>query len=201
MHPILVPFNSLKPKSGDIVFSSCKDDGWYYHEKKEHLHYATDAIVKICNMNNNIVSFFDFGGVSANHLQNDDKYVTDNAKPIKKNGLSFIFSFVPTNKKFGEIELMKTSAKEAGFDGIIILTKKEGDRGKSDIINALVKTLENGSEIIYYEDTATVLDNVCDKVKRIWVQPPNGSGFENIVPKDPKVETISVAQYLEKILA
>ncbi len=201
MQQALIPFDKLKPKSGDIVFSNCNDNGWYHHQKKEHLYTVADTIVKNCNMNNPVVSFVDFGGVSANHLQEGENYITDNPKPIKKNGLSFIFSFVPTNKKFAEIESMKASATAAGFDGIVILTKKEGDRGKADVMNALAKSIPDTTEIIYYEDTADVLDEVDNRVKRMWVQPPVGSGFENMVPKDPQVETLSVTEYLGKILA
>jgi len=41
-----------------------------------------------------------------------------------KNKSNFLYSFVPTNKKFADCPKMAEVAKKAGFSGTLILTKK-----------------------------------------------------------------------------
>lgn len=210
--PFPIPFAKLAKtaKAGDICFSSADTPDWYHFSKKEHLLTSCQQIAglltqKVYDQVNLTLkgkvtfTFLDFGGVSANHLQEGDKYL-DDPKPINGDGTTWIFSFVPTNKKFQEIEQMKKSALAAGCAGIIILTKKEGDRGKADCLNSLVKALPEDVTVEYYEDTADVLDSVTEKVTKFWVRPPTGSGFEDMVPKSKEVVTVSVDEYLAKIL-
>ena len=161
---------------------------------------VAESIVKLGNMTGPTVIFNDFGGVSAYHLQDGEKYKVDDPNIIKGTITAWIFSFVPTNKKFAEIELMKSSAINAGFKGIIIVTKKEGSRGKADTMNALVRYIPDTTEIVYYEDTASVLDTVSNRVKKMWVQPPTGSGFEDMIPTNLNVKTLSINQYLKEML-
>jgi len=68
-----------------------------------------------------------------------------------------VFSFTPWNEKGrGELLRMATFARTAGFRGMVIMTKKEGKRGKADTFSALQAALPN-QRLTYYEDTYDVL--------------------------------------------
>ena len=63
MQPTLIPFDKLKPKSGDIVFSNCHDNGWYHYSKKNHLYNVIESIVKFCNIIYPVPSNLDTGRI------------------------------------------------------------------------------------------------------------------------------------------
>jgi hypothetical protein len=202
---MITTFDELKPKSGDIMISTRNNNHWHFYPKKTHLNDVAKNVATIIG-GSVPTSFVDFGGVSAYHLQDetDNSYI-DNPDQIEKGNDSWIYSFVPTNNKFKEVSDMKASAIAAGFAGIIILTKKDGDRGKADFLNALLGALPNNADITYYEDTADILDSLTEsangkKVKKVWVQPPKESEHHNKVPNSDEIIRYSVEQYLDEIL-
>ena len=140
-----------------------------------------------------------FVGERFNNLGGVAEHFLKDSIPLLGVPHSFIFSFVPTGKKFAELPSMKKRSEEAGFDGIIITTKKYGELGKDGIAKKLSYNLDN---VTYYDDTADLLDllHSDQNIKKIWIQPPPDSEFHNDRPKSDNVSTLSIDQYIKTVV-
>jgi len=186
-----------KPKSGDVYVKFRGNDSadWVKFDSKQDLPQLTSEIHKMIlraagpnpeSKSELPINFFDFGGVAEHFLggRGDDSYCEEPPRIALQNAI--IYSFVPTNKKFDDIDKMAKAAEKSGFIGIVIITKKHGGRGKADVLAHLVKQFEQ-SEISYFEDTAEVLDELvdcgCNSIANMWVIPENPE-FAAMVPQE-----------------
>lgn len=190
--------NIKKIKNGEIFFSSGNSNEWFMFSNRIPLEKLGSLLADEINKHTTLdkIVFHDFGGVCEHVLCKENIYLE--SPLIVKNGDNFLYSFVPTNKKFSECPKMAEIAKKAGFKGTIILTKKEGDRGKASILNSIVKSGKI-SNCRYYEDTAEVLDTLVKlnnaMIETFWVQPPSDSEFHNMKPANTSTKTISIDEY------
>lgn len=200
-----IPFAELDYKKRHDVFISLGDgDSWAQFSAKDSLESLTErlALAMAVPADSEPPVFVDWGGV-AEHFLNEpgDRDKVRENPPLVKPSNAFIFSFTPSNKKFLLIPEMAVTANKAGFRGTIILTAKEGNRGKARVLNALAKHFPQGS--VYYEDTASVLDDLAGSpngglVSKQWVQ-PDGGEHRDSTPTHADVLTLSVAAFLERI--
>jgi hypothetical protein len=197
-----------KPKSGDI-FVKLKGESWVCISEKEKLDSIAATLSSLLSKSETkSISFVDFGGVAEHFLGGrDTEYLKDPPKiKATASNPSFIYSFVPTNKKFKHIHDMADSAEASGFAGTVILTKKHGSTGKATILAAVSKATT--ASLIYYEDTAAVLDELkadessTNSVGKFWVRPPADSKFYDSIPKeDTNAKYLTIEEFLKTILA
>lgn len=192
-------------KSGDIVF---------YFRENEPITFpkSTPMETVVAKIRETIqedalfagdVDLVDFGGVAEHFLGGRDDAPYKETPPLIDRSFALIFSFLPSNQKFQEAEIMHATATKSGFVGTIITTKKEGKRGKADFVSRFV-SLGPDMLVSYYDDTACILDELQPLseagLRRYWVQPDADSPFHNSGPVETSVETISIPAFLSIML-
>lgn len=100
------------------------------------------------------IHLHDWGGV----IQIADDAGRTRLKPdVLDNSCHLVFSFTPWSaKKTPELLRMAAFAHKAGFQAMVVMTKKEGTCGKADTFQKLRRALPNAN-VTYYEDTYEVL--------------------------------------------
>lgn len=192
-------------KSGDIVFYFRGNEPITFPKTTPMEAVATQIrdIIKDDSFFFGEVDLVDFGGVAEHFLGGRDDAPYVETPPLILRSFALIFSFLPSNQKFQQAEIMHTTATKAGFVGTIITTKKEGKRGKADFVSHLMPP---GSDkiVTYYDDTACILDELQpfseSGLRRFWVQPSAESSFHDCGPVDTTVETLSIPAFLRIML-
>lgn len=203
--------DATKPRSGEVYMKMNGDETWKKFEVSDNL---TDIgklfYERLCPLlfeedkkqQPVHVSFVDFGGVAEHFLGGRGDSGYSQTPPLTKLPNAFIFSFVPPNKRFADIDLMANTAAKAGFIGTIIVTEKHKSRGKADVLINLVRPF--GAHIVasYYEDTACVLDELAkfganNAIQNFWIQPPKDSPYHK---EKPEHETVYVKYSVEQFL-
>jgi hypothetical protein len=132
----------------------------------------------------------DFGGVCASFLTSDDGYA---ASPPHTTACAAVFSFTPKNKLASEGLEMARAAHASGYRLLIITSQKQGKFGKVWVLQAALSEWA-GEPLTYYEDTATVIDelkasSVGDRVIAVHVLSPSfedlrSTGADRVVSQD-----------------
>jgi hypothetical protein len=182
-------------KSGDIVF--------YFRDERHD--FAKSVPVKavaeriseiiMAETGQQCIDLVDFGGVAEHFLggRGEEPYIEN--PPLIKEIPAFIFSFLPSNAKMEQAPIMNMTALKAGFMGTIITTKKEGKRGKGDLVQQFL------FESRYYDDTLAILDGITSsKIHLVWVRPPPESEFSNGEPTNSLVSVMEIPEFLDCVL-
>lgn len=179
-----------KIKSGDIVFYF--NNEIHHFPKSLKIEDIGKKITELLYGYDNI-SLVDFGGVAEHFLggRGDNPYIED--PPKIKNGTNIIFSFLPSNDKFNQCSIMNETSIKSGFVGMLITTKKEGKRGKADILNNI------DIKCNYYEDTANILNSLTGNINKFWVKPSINSENRNCFINDG-IEILEIEDFLNVIL-
>ncbi len=202
--------NVVKPKPGEIYVKVKDNDQWVKFSEKEPLDLIAKGLVAHFPENKEApsIEFVDFGGVAEYFLggRQNVGYHVDPPKISFSN--AYIFSFVPPNARFKDIDLMAKCAEKAGFVGTIIVTDKHGPRDKANVLNALSDSIKEtyNKNISYFEDTARVLDDVgkldvSKNILKIWIQPPIESRYHTMCPLSiHNTKTMTVSEFVNMIV-
>jgi len=121
-----------------------------------------DALGKL-QLTNNAMELYDWGGVISLACPDEFAPPPNTVLRPKPGTDRLVFSFTPWSdtkegKRGGKDKLpaMASFARAAGFNGMVVMTKKTGTCGKADTFAALRASCPE-TEVTYYEDTYDVL--------------------------------------------